>query len=336
MKHFIRTTAAAALILSLACPAPAPAAEPRLPRDGWVSWQAPAVAGAPNWCCFSSWDHGEPSSMSCRLDSGLHGYGVHDGDATTDTVTIYARTAGGKLDRLQALSSSCPVETKTPVQKLGDVTPEDSVRWLEAQARREGAEARNERSIGENALAALALHRGDLARDGMARFTRDARVETRKKAVFWLSMVRGEEGAGMTSSVMFGDPSPDVRQHAAFALSQSDSPRAAPDLVRLGNTDKVDDVRGKAWFWLAQTGAADAESAIGAALKKDPSEGVREEAVFALSQLPDERAARALIAAAEDPSLSREQRKRAVFWLSQSDSDAALAYLDRVLTPASR
>jgi len=58
---------------------------------------------------------------------------------------------------------------------------------------------------------------------------------------------------------------------------------------------------------------------------------VREQAVFALSRLPDERATQALIAAAEDRSLAREQRKRAVFWLSQSESSAALAYLDKVL-----
>jgi hypothetical protein len=23
-------------------------------RDGWVSWQVPAVADAPNWCCFGA------------------------------------------------------------------------------------------------------------------------------------------------------------------------------------------------------------------------------------------------------------------------------------------
>jgi HEAT repeat protein len=106
----------------------------------------------------------------------------------------------------------------------------------------------------------------------------------------------------------------------------------AADLIKLGNTDKVGDVRSKAWFWLAQTGATEAERAIGEAARKDPDGDVREEAVFALSQLPDERATRALIAAAEDQSLSREQRKRAVFWLSQSRSDSAVAYLDRVLS----
>jgi HEAT repeat protein len=91
------------------------------------------------------------------------------------------------------------------------------------------------------------------------------------------------------------------------------------------------EVRAKAWFWLAQTGAAESEQAIGAALRKDADDNVREQAIFALSRLPDERATRALIAAAEDRALSREQRKRAVFWLSQSEADAAQAYLEKVL-----
>ena len=124
---------------------------------------------------------------------------------------------------------------------------------------------------------------------------------------------------------------PEVRKHAAFAIAQTKSPRAAADLIRQGNTDKVGEVRAQAWFWLAQTGAAEAEQAIGAALRKDPDDEVREQAIFALSQLPDDRGVKALIAAAQDSSLSREQRKRAVFWLSQSGSDAAQAYLEKVL-----
>jgi HEAT repeat protein len=59
---------------------------------------------------------------------------------------------------------------------------------------------------------------------------------------------------------------------------------------------------------------------------------VRDRAIVALSRLPDERATKALIAAAQDRSLSRELRKKAVFWLSQSDSDAAQRYLEQVLT----
>lgn len=58
---------------------------------------------------------------------------------------------------------------------------------------------------------------------------------------------------------------------------------------------------------------------------------MREQAIFALSQLPDDRATPALIGVAENRSLPAEDRKRAIFWLSQAGSDGALAYLDKVL-----
>ena len=324
----------AALLLTVSVPANA--AEPTLPRDGWVSWQVAAVDGAPSWCCFSSWNDRDPSRMTCNLDGGRNGYGIRHGDATTDTVKVYARQSGGKLDRLQVVAAACPVETKTPIQPLGNVSEEDSIRWLVTRAKQDVPDAITGEPMGQSALAALAMHRGDAARDALAKFARDPRVETRKWSVFWSSMVRGAEGADLASSVMFNDRDAEVREHAAFALAQSKAPRVAPDLIRLGNTDQASDVRSKAWFWLAHTGAPDAERAISAALRKDGDEEVREEAIFALSQLPDERATRALIGVAEDQSLAREQRRRAVFWLAQSEAPAAQAYLERVLARNAR
>jgi HEAT repeat protein len=246
---------------------------------------------------------------------------------------MYAHMAGGKVESLQVYSAQCPVEVKSPLQDLGAVSADDSARWLIARARQDARDAVSGEPLGERALSALAMHRGELARDSLMEFARrDARTDTRKSAVFWLALLRGQEGADIASSVMFADAEPDVRKHAAFSLSQSKSPRAAPDLTKLAKTDASGDVRGQAWFWLAQTGAANAEREISAALRTDRDDHVREQAVFALSLLPGERASQALIAAAEDRSLTHEQRKRAIFWLSQSNSEAAQAYLDKVLT----
>jgi HEAT repeat protein/PBS lyase HEAT-like repeat-containing protein len=322
----------AALLFVPALAITALAAEPQLQRDGWTSWSVDAVEGAPAWCCFGNWRERNLTPQTCQLDGGTHGFSIHAGDTTTDTVKVYARVHGGKLDSLQVYAASCPVEAKTPIHDLGSLATDDSARWLIPRVQDDADDTVVRRPIAEGALAALAMHRGELAGKSLVDFARnDARVETRKWSVFWLSQVRGNEGADVTSSVMFNDKDSDVRQHAAFALAQSKSPRVAPDLIRLGNTDKDGGVRAQAWFWLAHTGAPDAEQAIITALRKDSDDNVREQAVFALSQLPEERATRALIAAAEDRSLSREQRKRAVFWLSQSESDAAQAYLDKVL-----
>jgi hypothetical protein len=281
-----------------------------------------AVDGAPDWCCWGdSGNLRDAPRTSCRLDVDNDSYGSRD-HATTDAVRIYARTVGGTIDRFRVLSATCPVETATPVRDLGRVAEDDSARWLV-----ELAKQRND------VLPALAINRGDLARDALAATARtDAREETRKQAVFWLALVRGREGADITSSVMFNDKDADVREHAAFALGQSKAPRAAADLIRLGNTDKNGEVRAQAWFWLAHMEAPEAENSIFAALKRETNDDVLERAILALSRLPDERATRALIAAAEDRSLSRELRKRALFWLAQAESDAAQAYLEQVLT----
>jgi hypothetical protein len=315
----------AALCAALGFACQADSAELALPKDGWASWQVEAVEDSPAWCCWGSWDNHPTDNAVCKLDGSKQNSGSRD-KTKTDAVRVYARFAGGKVERVRVLAAACPVESETPIQKLDNVASDDSARWLLGLAKT----ARED--IDEDSLMALAMHRGNIAFDALSAMARsDAQEETRKRAIFWLAMVRGIPGAELTTNLMFNDRSSDVRQHAAFALTQSRSPRVAADLIKLGNTDKDGDVRRQAWFWLAQTGAAGAENVLIAAARKDPDDEVREQAIFALSQLPDERATPALIKAAEDRSLSREQRKRAVFWLGQSESSGAQAYLDKVL-----
>jgi hypothetical protein len=332
LAHFSISTAALCLT-SFALAPRALSAELTLSQDGWSSWQIGAVSDAPDWCCWSDdRNFRDASRMSCRLDASSQSYGSRD-HATTDVVRVYAHTAGGKIDRLRVLSASCPVETATPIHDLGRVADDDSARWLMNLAKQRDAGTAGRHDNENDALAALAVNRGDVARDGLADIARnDARTETRKQAVFWMALVRGQEGADITSSIMFTDKDAEVREHAAFSLAQSEAPRATADLIRLGNTDRAAEVRAQAWFWLAHTAAPEAESAIFTALRRETDADVRERAILALSRLPDERAAKALLTIAEDRSQSRELRKRAVFWLSQSDSDAALTYLEQVLT----
>lgn len=327
----IQTIRIAALCLAqFALTSQVHSAELTLPQDGWASWQVEAVEGAPAFCCWSSWEVRDAARMSCQLDREPSSFGTRDHE-TTDAVRVYARTAGGKVERLRVLSATCQVEAKMPIRDLGSVVTDDSARWLITLSKASTGAATSH-DLGENVLAAIAMHRGDLAHNALAAFAREeGSAETRKKAVFWLALLRGAAGADIATAVMFNDKDAEVRKHGAFAITQSKSPRVAADLIRLGNTDKDGDVRAQAWFWLAHTGAAESENAIAAALRKDSDDHVREQAIFALSRLPEERATRALIAAAEDRSLSREQRKRAVFWLAQSESQGAQTYLEKVL-----
>lgn len=313
----------------LVCFSSATAAELTLPRDGWTSWDIEVVDDAPAWCCRGK---DVARNQSCKLDEANVGYGTCDGE-TTSAMRIYARFHDGELERLHALSADCAIELREALSPQGAIDAETSARWIASVLARDTGEGALTRRLRNDTMAALAVHRGGIAHDALVNIARtEKRFEQRKDAVFWLAHVRGTEGAAVATQIMFDDANPRMREHAAFAVSQSKSPTISPDLIRLASTDGNAQVRSQAWFWLAQSESEETEAAIGAALKKEKEQRVREQAIFALSQLPETRAASALIAVAEDKSLDRADRKQAVFWLAQEGSDSAVAYLDKIIS----
>lgn len=315
---------AVALLLA----AQARAADLAPPADGWASWEVPAVEDARDQCCWHGMKPGNAARTACNLDDQRGNLGNRD-EARTDALRVYARMKSNKVEKLLVLSASCPVESTSSVKDLGLVPADTSARWLAAlDRRRDPVTSRSS----DNIIAAIAMHPGDFAFSEVASVARgDEGKDDREVALFWLAVARGLPGAEVVTQLMFNDRDSQIREHAAFAITESRSPRITADLIKLGNTDKVGDVRGQAWFWLAQTAAPESEQAIGAAVRKDSDDDVREKAIFALSQLPDERGTKALISVAEDKSLSAEQRKRALFWLAQSESSGAAVYLEKVL-----
>lgn len=224
----------------------------------WLgSWEVPAVADAPSWCCFSdNWKGADAANKLCKLDGKDHSYGNRGKNEVADAIRVYARFAAGQLERLRALSASCPVSTDTAIRDLDKVSADESARWLASIASQGPAEPSNSpsnsRRLNGDAMAAIAVHRGNVARDALATIARkDANTRNRKDALFWLTQARGNEGAEIVAPIMFDDAEPKVREHAAFAISQSKWPAAVGNLIRLGNSDRDTRVRSQAWFWLA-------------------------------------------------------------------------------------
>ncbi|MDX2221043.1 MAG: HEAT repeat domain-containing protein [Burkholderiales bacterium] len=330
----------AATVLTTAC-APresiAQSLTTEFPRDGWISWDVPAVENAPAWCCYHYEDKNDPRPGRCALDGKSYGYGMRDDAARTDTLRIYAKFANGEVQRVRSLAPTCEATADTPIRHLGPRSADGSVAWLRgvvtATARSDDdGQSGHPRGPARDAFAALAVHRGD----GALAVLRDqaqsaANRGQRRQAVFWLGQVRGEPGVDILQPIMLGDADANIREHAAFAVALSKSPRASALLIRQGEQDTSAKVRGQAWFWLAHSKSADAEAALQSAVRRDPDSKVRQKAVFALSQLPGTRAVNALAALAEDRTLDRELRKKAVFWLGQSKAPEAMAYLEKTL-----
>ncbi len=299
-----------------------------MPREGWTSWEVPAVEGTRNWCCFH-WNRNEAEPAVCDLDNDQGGFGSSARDDTVASMRVLAKFTSGKVEKLRTVGPACAVKSDTPIRDLGRVAADDSAQWLAAEM---PATVSASGKLGNNFLASLAVHRGNVARDALGRIAKSgADVKQRKEALFWLAQARGAEGFDMVLPFLFEDAEPKVREHAAFAITQSKARNAAPHLIRQATTDANARVRSQAWFWLSQSRAQETEAAIGAALKKESDRHVREQAIFALSQLPAERGAKALAAVIADASLPREDRKKAIFWMGQIRSDFAVEYLDRLL-----
>ncbi len=296
-----------------------------LADDGLYTWRVAAVAEAPSWCCYQ-WAGGKPKRRACDLDSSNTGFSSGDDNLpATEEVQIYIDIQAGEIRTLRTLSTNCPVSSRRDIQDLGLLEVAESLDWLRPRVT-------SEQQTSDDALAAIAVHRGKAAYQYLQHLAENGKsMELRKESLFWMGQTRIGESAGQLQQYMFRSPDADIREHAAFSYAQSTATDRSAVLVRQGRDDADAEVRSQAWFWLAQTGATNSEKEIQWAIENDRDNEVREEAVFALSQLPGERAVDALFAVLGNLELNSQVREQALFWLVQSDSDRAYAYVDQLL-----
>jgi len=147
-----------------------------------------------------------------------------------------------------------------------------------------------------------------------------------------LGMVSTKEAASYLLALALRDESR-AAEKAIFPAVLADSVTIWPDLLKIAKSDAVSrKVRRSAVFWLGQA-AGDAATRGLTDLVADGGQDreVRESAVFALSQRPRDEGVPALIRIArenKDPDL----RRKAIFWLGQSDDPRALALFEELLT----
>jgi hypothetical protein len=144
-------------------------------------------------------------------------------------------------------------------------------------------------------------------------------VGAREAAAYFLALATKDSGAG--------------GEHAVFPAILADSVTVWPDLLRIAREAHVSRrARRQAVFWLGQAaGEAATKGLTDLVDDRATDRDVREQAVFALSQRPHDEGVPALIRIARqnpDPEL----RKKAIFWLGQSDDPRALALFEELLT----
>ncbi len=144
-------------------------------------------------------------------------------------------------------------------------------------------------------------------------------VGAREAAAYFLALATKESGAG--------------GEHAVFPAILADSVTVWPDLLRIAKDGRVSRrARRQAVFWLGQAAGQAATRGLTELVDDRAADrDVREQAVFALSQRPHDEGVPALIRIARE-NADPELRKKAIFWLGQSDDPRALALFEELLT----
>lgn len=244
----MKRAAFAVLLAGCLASSAAAAALDVLGPDGWYAWRVEAADGAPAWCCFS-WNDGAVTSRVCNLDRHS-GYGGCGDAELNGFVRVYAKLDGGQAVEIRTLAPGCPVESETEIADLGDVDSKASFDWLRRLVH-PGSR------VGEDALAAIAMHRGDAPRRFLIESARNAAEgDLREAALFWLAQTGARESETTIMRAIASDPEPDVREAAVFALSQLPESRAVDGLTSVLRDRELDrELREEALFWLVQSGS---------------------------------------------------------------------------------
>lgn len=147
-----------------------------------------------------------------------------------------------------------------------------------------------------------------------------------------LGLVGTKEATGYLLGLAARDESR-ASEKAIFAAILADSTTLWPDLLRMAKQESISrKVRRSAVFWLSHAaGDAATRGLTDLVDDKNADREVRETAVFALSQRPRDEGVPALIRIARqnpDPEL----RRKAIFWLGQSEDPRAISLFEELLT----
>ena len=156
--------------------------------------------------------------------------------------------------------------------------------------------------------------------------TGDDATDVRESAAFWISQQDDDRALGILRRAAENDRSHDVREQAVFGISQVERPDATEALIDLARNGPHD-IRENAIFWLGQKASDRAVEALGEVVNDDDGDTeVQKQAVFSISQLPADQSVPLLIEIAHTHAKAKI-RKQAIFWLGQTDDPRALEAL---------
>jgi HEAT repeat protein len=185
--------------------------------------------------------------------------------------------------------------------------------------------------IQERAVFALSQHNSPRAQQALRTYAERAEIpETiRERAIFWLGQHQTPENAAFLRSLYGRLKNEELRKKVLFSLSQMGGEENGRWLLGIaGDSSQTVEMRKQALFWAGQGGVSIEE--LTRLYAKVTDAEMRKQLVFVYSQRNEPAALDKLIEIAKHDS-SPELRKRALFWLGQSDQTRAVQAIQDII-----
>jgi HEAT repeat protein len=185
--------------------------------------------------------------------------------------------------------------------------------------------------IQEKAMFALSQHESSRAQQALRAYAERNEIpeDLRERAIFWLGQKQSTENAAFLRSLYGGLKNQELKKKVLFSLSQMGGEENGRWLLSVArDTAQGIEMRKQALFWAGQGGVSIDELTrlYGNVSDKE----MREQLIFVYSQRDEAAALDKLIEIAKrDPN--PDLRKRALFWLGQSEDSRAVQALQDII-----
>jgi HEAT repeat protein len=185
--------------------------------------------------------------------------------------------------------------------------------------------------IQDRAVFALSQHDSPKAQLALRTYAERGEVSEgmREKAIFWIGQHQTPENATFLRSLYSRLKSDELKKKVFFSLSQMGGEENGRWLLGIArDTTQRIEMRKQALFWAGQGGVSLAELTRLYDIVKD--QPMREQLIFVYSQRDEPQALDKLIEIAKRDS-NPELRKRALFWVGQSDDSRAVQAIQEII-----
>lgn len=185
--------------------------------------------------------------------------------------------------------------------------------------------------IQDKAVFALSQHNSPRAQQALRVYAERAEVPepAREKAIFWLGQTGSPENASFLRALYGRLKNDELKKKIVFSLSQMGGPENGKWLLGLARDPSQGiEMRKQALFWAGQSGVSISE--LTGLYASVADQAMQEQLIFVYSQRDEPAAVDKLIDIAKrDPN--PDLRKRALFWLGQSEDSRAVQALQDII-----